>query len=235
MAKGTTIDGCVYLMRHGCTVLDLERRSDGWLDLPLSNDGQLSVIPAQQYLKAIPLSCIYAPSLKRTQETASIVASGNVSEPDVETSDAAKTWNLGTLAGVRKRYGHPAVQRLMGNPTEAPLGGESYADFKKRFMPWFKKRMAGAKSGGPILVVCSGSNLRCIGKELFGDTSALDMDEGGLAVLRLSGGAWHPEIIFGAKDEGPELPGQALGDYAAATAGGKSAIDDALDFGRPMS
>lgn len=194
----SSIQATVYLVRHGRTALDVQHRSDGWLDLPLSDKGQLSLIEAQQHLKTIPIACIYTPDLKRTHETAKIIKSGTLSDPKIETADQAKTWNLGVLAGTPKETGKPKVELLLQNPDEAPLGGESYNEFTGRFLPWFNKVTAKVKK--PILIVCSGSNLRCIGMRLLGDYEAIDLDEGGLAALHRSGGAWHAEIIFG--DEG---------------------------------
>lgn len=218
-----TIRKSVYLMRHGRTALDVAHRSDGWLDMPLSTDGQLSVIPAQQRLKTVPLKTIYTPSLKRTKETAHIVASGTLSEPDVEEADDARTWNLGILAGTRKRYGRPAVRRLIERPDNAPLGGESFNDFQGRFMPWFKRVTA---SDEPILIVCSGSNLRCLGQELLRDADCLDLDEGGLAVLYRTDDGWHEEIFCGAK------PGKSDGRVEdQLTDGAKQAIDEVLERG----
>jgi len=188
--------GCVYLMRHGCTVLDVDKRSDGWLDMPLSDDGRLGVIPAQQALKTVPLKTIYASDLKRVQETAELVKSGTVADPNIVTADAARTWNLGVIAGTRKRYGRPEVQRLIDNPSEAPLGGESFSDYKDRFWPWFEDKIDKATRLKPILYVGSGSNMRLIGKELFGDADKLDLDEGGLACLHRVGDKWHCEILL---------------------------------------
>lgn len=226
-----TIDGCVYLMRHGCTALDTEHRSDGWLDMPLSAEGQLSVIPAQQCLKTEPIACIYAPDLKRTMETAHLVASGTLSKPRVEEANDSKTWNLGVLAGTHKRYGRPAVKRLIANPDDSPLGGESFNTFKNRFLPWFHAQLDEAiKSGEPILIVCSGSNLRLVGQELFNDADSLDLDEGGLVALYHSDGAWHEEVLIGAKDAG-----RAGGKHADMADGAKAAMDDALDDGRISS
>ena len=226
MIKPVKVDACLYLMRHGCTALDAEHRSDGWLDMSLSPEGQLSVIPAQQYLKAIPLYSIYAPTLKRTMETAEIIASSNLGNPDIEKSDKAKTWNLGTLAGTRKDYGRPAVMRLVANPNKVPLGGESYNTFTKRFLPWFKARLAEAlENDDPCLIVFSGSNLRCAGKYLFDDEDCLDMDEGGLAVLRHSGGSWHDEILLGGKGD----EGHVDSDYSEAQEGAVKVLDRALN------
>lgn len=200
-ATSNEIQGSVYLLRHGRTALDVQHRSDGWLDLPLSDKGQLSLIPAQQYLKTIPISCIYAPELKRTHETAKIIASGTLSSPEVEKANEAKTWNLGVLAGTPKEESKPKVQMLMASPSQRPLGGESYDEFTKRFIPWFTDTAAEAVDDGkPILIVCSGSNLRAIGSMLFNNYDLLDLDEGGLAVLHNSDGNWHEEIIFGDED-----------------------------------
>lgn len=198
-------NGAIYLMRHGRTVLDATRRSDGWLDMPLSDDGRLSLIPAQQYLKTVPLACIYCPNLKRTVETAQIVRSGTLSNPDVEVANDARTWNLGILAGTRKRYGRPEVQKLMENPERAPMGGESFNDFRDRFLPWFDEATKDATRAQPVLYVGSGSNLRLLGQSLLGDADAVDLDEGGLACLHYVNGAWHGEVILGADDQSNDI------------------------------
>lgn len=188
----------VYLMRHGKTSMDVLKRSDGWLDLPLSDKGRMGLIPAQQYLKLEPLSKIYAAPLRRTQETAHIIESGVLKHPDIVSAPKAMTWNLGVLAGTPKSESKPKVKQLLANPTEAPMGGESYNAFKKRYMNWFDTRVAQAKrSGKPIMIVCSGSNLRLLGKVLFDDQDVLNLGEGGLVALTQMGGKWHHETVFG--------------------------------------
>ena len=197
--------GAVYLMRHGKTVLDKSRRSDGFLDFPLSDEGRLGLITAQQALKTVPLVCIYCPSLKRTVETAQIVKSGTLSNPDVEVANDARTWNLGILAGMKKRYGRPEVQQLIDDPDRAPMGGESFNDFRDRFLPWFNKATKGATRSKPVLYVGSGSNLRLLGQALLGDKEAVDLDEGGLAELSYSGGRWHANILVGQDEQDGEI------------------------------
>jgi broad specificity phosphatase PhoE len=193
----------IYIMRHGRTAMDVEHRSDGWLDMPLSDDGQLELIDTQQYLKLVPLTKIYTPDLKRTVETAELIKSGVISDPKVVIDDAAKTWNLGILAGTPKKESRPKVKALIANQTAKPLGGESYKDFTGRFMPWFNKRAAEVhKTGSPILIVCSGSNLRCLGGYLLGDEDAVDVDEGGLACLRQSAMGWSGGVIVGGEADG---------------------------------
>ncbi len=192
----------IYVARHGHTVLDADKRSDGFLDFPLSDVGLVSLIPAQQYLKMVPLTKIITADLKRTKQTAELIESGTISDPKLVVSSEARTWNLGVIAGTKKRYGRPEVQRLIDNPSEAPTGGESYDDFKGRFFPWFNKQVASCDC---LLYVGSGSNLRLLGFELLGDMDALDLDEGGLACLYEMDGSWYCNVIMGADDQQDEV------------------------------
>lgn len=199
----------VYVMRHGRTALDTMKRSDGWLDFPLTDDGRRHLIPAQQYLKDIPkpLCCIYSPSLKRNMETAEIIQSGMGVDPaDIVVDDDAKTWNLGKqMVGGKKAPNRPRVKHLMANPDETPEGGESLNDFYARFLKWFN-RILDEKRAGPILLVLSGSCIREISLKLTGDRGKLDIDEGGLLLLRPAGGKWVGSVILGDKHESATDP-----------------------------
>jgi broad specificity phosphatase PhoE len=206
MVDRATSGSKIYLMRHGRTALDMEKRSDGWLDLPLSDEGQRQLIESQQLLKQVPLKKIYTSSLQRVQETAHIVASGTLSKPKVVTNDDIKTWNLGVLAGTRKKYSRPEVKSLMDNPTGSPAGGEPYGEFVKRAIPAFTKIAAEAqKTGSPVLIVCSGSLLRCLGKMFLYNEDAIDLDEGGLACMSpLPYGGYTGEVIHGGEPRDDE-------------------------------
>ena len=197
--------GAIYLMRHGHTVLDNDRRSDGFLDFPLSDEGRLGLMAAQQHLKTVPLKTIVTSNLKRALETAQIIKSGTLSDPQVIPHPDGRTWNLGIIAGTRKRYGRPEVQKLIDNPKRAPMGGESFNDFKDRFLPWFDEQTQDATRAEPVLYVGSGSNLRLLGQVLLGDPDALDLDEGGLAALHNIGGTWNGEVILGEDDTRDEV------------------------------
>ena len=192
----------IFVMRHGKTALDPVHRSDGWIDFPLSADGQISVLPALDYLKCIPITCIYAPTLKRTTETAEIMSSGILSHPTVIPDDGVKTWNLGALAGGHKAYNKPIVRQFMKNTSAAPEGGESRDSFRGRLTP----AMAAIKDkvtngGGPVLIVTSGSVCRELSDEMFGDMDLLDLDEGGLMVLHPAGdGTWTGRVLLAHKD-----------------------------------
>lgn len=195
----------IFVIRHGKTALDPIHRSDGWLDFPLSDVGRTRLITAQQYLKDVPIKHIYAPSLKRTQETAEILQSGMISHPNVISSDESKTWNLGLLAGTPKKPNKPTVQWYMKHPEEKPEGGESRNDFKDRFLSWLSDRKKETvQKGGPILLVLSGSSIREISALLTGDEDTLDLDEGGLLVMRPVKDGWTASVVFGKKNQDDE-------------------------------
>lgn len=197
----------LFIMRHGRTALDPTHRSDGWLDLPLSDDGRVRLLTAQQYLKDIPLTRVYAPSFLRTSESANIISSGNINHPQVVVaSDDAKTWNLGVFAGTQKKPNKPKVAYFMDHPDKSPEGGESYNNFVHRFTPWLESRKREVMEGqGPYLLVLSGSNLREIGMQEEEDREVYDLDEGGLLLgIPSAKGKWDWKVVFGHKDESNE-------------------------------
>lgn len=191
----------LFVMRHGRTALDPTHRSDGWLDFPLSDEGRVRLLKAEQFLNTFPIKAIYAPSLKRTTESAEILGSGILSHPPVIVSDDAKTWNFGVLAGTIKKENRSLIEHFMKHTHEAPEGGESRDSFRNRFLPWLDARKFEVKDEkGPILAVLSGSNIREISFQLFEDEDKLDLDEGGLMVMYPDGDKWSAEVIFGHKD-----------------------------------
>ncbi|MGH6878557.1 MAG: histidine phosphatase family protein [Rhizomicrobium sp.] len=195
---GPVYGHATYVMRHGQTVLDDEKRSDGWLDYPLSDKGRIGLMDAQQFLKLAPIRTVYAPTLRRAEETGHIIASGILNHPKEVVADAAKTWNLGTLIGSKKKPNKPLVHYFMDHPNETPMGGESMQAFCARWIPWLLKTVH--KDNGASLIVTSGSNLRAIGTALYGDTDKFDLDEGGLMVLLPEGNSANGQVIFGHKD-----------------------------------
>jgi broad specificity phosphatase PhoE len=196
----------VYVMRHGRTVLDEEKRSDGWLDYPLSDKGRIDLINTHLYLKNAPITEVWSPSLRRAHETAHIVASGILTHPTVKIAEEARTWNLGDMIGGRKKANKPAVKFYMEHPEETPRHGESMKDFNARWIPWLYKLVRRSEAGeGPFLVVTSGTNLREIGVALLGDKDRFDLDEAGLMVLMPEkNGGITGQVIFGHKDGSEE-------------------------------
>jgi broad specificity phosphatase PhoE len=193
----------VYCMRHGQTALDDLHRSDGWLDLPLDDDGRKNVvITFDDNLKDAGIKKIFASPLRRVKETAEIVKSGLPSEPTIEIKPDIKTWNLGSLAGSRKKPNKKIVKDLLKNPHKSAPDGESYDEFKERFDSAFKDIQDKATKEGPFLVILSGSCCRRLSEKLFDDRNVLDIDESGLFVVyKKSDGAWTAKEIVGSRSD----------------------------------
>lgn len=202
-AKDEKSKAMIYCLRHGQTALDDLHRSDGWLDLPLNDEGRKNIVVVlDRDLKDIPITCIYTPGLRRTDETATIVKSGLASDPTIEELPEIKTWNLGSLAGGPKKPNKKVVKNLLANPTKSAPDGESYDEFKDRFDAEIKRLQDESKKDGPFLVILSGSGCRRISEMLFGDRKDLDMDEAGVFVMYCKNtGEWTAKVISGQRDQ----------------------------------
>jgi broad specificity phosphatase PhoE len=196
-----TPHGVLYVMRHGKTVLDNEKRSDGWLDYPLSDEGRIGIMPSQQFLKQAPIDCVVTCGLRRCEETAHIMASGILNHPTKEINEDSRTWNLGTLIGSRKKPNKPVVKYFMHHPDEVPESGESMNSFRKRFMGVVKDLLKRVRRGENILLVCSGSGIREISRMLAGDTESFDLTESGLLMITPYGKSLQAKVIFGHKND----------------------------------
>ena len=192
----------IWCIRHGQTALDDLHRSDGWLDLPLNDEGRQNIVIAlSKFLKKIPFTTIYAAPLRRTKETAEILKSGIVSDPKVELVEDAKTWNLGSLAGDPKKPNKSVVRDLIRHPSKAAPDGESYNEFMERFDAFLKKQQKEAAKDGPFLDVLSGSACRRISEIIFRDRNELDIDEAGLFVLYVGDdGEWTAKVLDKKRD-----------------------------------
>lgn len=184
----------IYVIRHGSTALDDTNRSDGRLDLPLSDEGRAQVVAALDHLRRIPITCIYAAPQKRTKETAEILQSGIFSEPEIELAKETITWNPGD-AGERKDRNKEMIRYLLAHPKVKPANGESYATFCNRFDKWLDKMKGESASEGPLLLVESGSCNRRISERIFNDRKILNVTEAGLYLLFKDGDDWTASII----------------------------------------
>jgi len=193
----------IFCLRHGQTALDDLHRSDGWLDLPLNDEGRKNVvITLDSSLKDANIKKIFTSPLRRTEETAHIIQSGLPDEPEVKILPALKTWNLGSLAGGPKKPNKKVVKELLANHTKAAPDGESYNEFKDRFDAQMDKLEKQAEKDGPFLLVLSGSNCRRLSERMFDDRNVLDMDESGLFVMYKDGkGKWTAKEIKGLRSD----------------------------------
>ena len=64
----------IYIVRHGESITNLEKRFAGQLDVPLTEKGREQAKLTAEYLRDMPLTAIYSSDLQRAYETAQRIA-----------------------------------------------------------------------------------------------------------------------------------------------------------------
>ena len=64
----------IYIVRHGETQYNVDRRLQGWTDIPLNKNGKQQAKKVADRLKTEPITVIYSSDHKRAKSTASAIA-----------------------------------------------------------------------------------------------------------------------------------------------------------------
>ena len=100
-----------YIFRHGETDYNVNKRMQGWLDIPLNDNGIAQAKALAEKLHDVKFDCIYSSSLSRALGTAKIVSRDTNTK--IITNNELKEWNLGEFSG--------KIVRLTDNPADTPL------------------------------------------------------------------------------------------------------------------
>ena len=138
----------IYLLRHGETLWNAERRYQGLTDLPLSERGRSALRPAELSPKRV-----YVSPLCRAVQTAAILF------PDVEqiAVPGFREMDFGTFEGrTAGEMEHDLAYRawVEGGCTGRCPGGEDWAGFAKRTLTAFDGLMEDAQD--PLVIVAHG-------------------------------------------------------------------------------
>ena len=143
-----------HLLRHGQTEHTPERRFSGRNELPLSLTGRAEAEAAAVRAAGLGIEVIIASPLRRTRETAEIVAAELglpvQFDPDLVELDFGDVEGL-TFDEAREK--HPlAARRFMSDITVAAPGGESIVDVGSR-VSRARRRILSDHAGKTVLVV----------------------------------------------------------------------------------
>ncbi len=164
----------VYLVRHGETKWNKERRFQGVTDVPLSEYGLWQASRLAQRFKDTNLSAIYASDLSRAYDTARIIAEPHGLE--VRVMPEFREMNFGEWEGlsaseISERCGSLYKRWLKDPGAVATPGGESLQSVLTRALQGLQC-LAGLHKDQEILVVTHGAVLMALGCHINGEPFA---------------------------------------------------------------
>lgn len=162
----------VWLVRHGQTAWNKERRYLSRTDQPLTEFGLLRARALGNYLRRWHISAVITSGLSRTRQTAETIVAVQSHRPPSELdkrwaeSDHGR-WEGLTYAEVSARFGAEAAARFTDPWQHAPVGGETLSGVQARVRAAWRD-LVHTHSGGKVLVVAHATPLQLILCDLLG-------------------------------------------------------------------
>jgi broad specificity phosphatase PhoE len=160
----------LLLVRHGATTLSAEDRFAGATDIPLSDEGRSQAAALAERLRDDPIDAIYCSPMRRTLETASIVADPHgltpVSRPALREIDHGH-WEGLTRQEVESQFKEEYARWEQDPFSSAPSGGECGVDVMARALP-VVRAIVEAHHGQQVVVVSHKATIRLIISSLLG-------------------------------------------------------------------
>jgi 2,3-bisphosphoglycerate-dependent phosphoglycerate mutase len=162
-------NGTLILVRHGQSQWNLENRFTGWVDIPLTVEGENEARRAGELLKGYRFDKGFTSALKRAQETLRIIleVTGQTDLP-IERDQALNERHYGDLQGLNKaetaaKFGDEQVHIWRRSYDVQPPNGESLKDTRARVMPYYDAHIRPlVLAGESILIVAHGNSLRSL-------------------------------------------------------------------------
>jgi alpha-ribazole phosphatase len=178
----------VYLVRHGETQWNRERRVMGQLDIPLNDIGREQVRRTAELLAKEEFSAIYCSDLSRAVETAQIIATPH--KLDVITVPELREARYGLWEGlawqeVLERFPEEYEMRRTDPENFRPSGGESRKELYERASQIFS-RLVARHSKQKIVLVTHGGTIRAILRYVLGlgpGNGHLAVDNCGITII----------------------------------------------------
>ena len=154
--NGSTI---VCVARHGETDWNTAGILQGWLDVPINEQGRRQAHELAESFADAGFSCVYSSPLSRSLETAEIIT-GRLRLPSPLRHDGLKERNFGAIQGIPKAElaeTNPVLlqQILRRNPACSFEQGESMDDFANRVLDALR-HIAEHHSGRRVLAITHG-------------------------------------------------------------------------------
>ena len=153
----------IYLIRHGQTDYNAQKRHTGWRDIPLNESGLAEAAALKKCFENIHLDRVVSSPLQRAAQTAGIVAPALTAE----TKEWLREIDTGRWTGLT----YPEVKEAF--PEECAAyekdwyhsvcgGGESYADVERRVNEGLRQLLESLRPEEAVLIVSHGAVMRLL-------------------------------------------------------------------------
>lgn len=162
----------LVLIRHGQSIWNLQNRFTGWVDVPLSEQGEDEARLAGELLAGLTFDVAYTSALRRAQHTLDIIQATRGWTLPVIRDGALNERMYGDLQGLDKDetraiHGDEQVRIWRRSFDIAPPNGESLKDTAARTLPFFERCIMGdVRKDRNVLVVAHGNSNRSIVMQL---------------------------------------------------------------------
>lgn len=150
----------LYLVRHGETPGNQERRYIGWEDPPLAATGEAQAAALAQNLKNVPITAVYSSDLRRAVHTAEILAAPYGLA--VQIDPRLREINFGDWSGLTydeiAALAPEQLQRWVADPvSNPPPRGETLAQLTERVLQALPQEDGAlvVTHGGPLRAIVS--------------------------------------------------------------------------------
>ncbi len=185
----------LFLVRHGQSVWNDEKRIQGQQDIPLGDEGRKQAIALGERLKGRQFQACFSSPLKRATETAELIlkASGNsipiITLPELMERNFGD-WEGKSIDDLQLLFLNDFSQWLAAHQIPAPPNGESMDELMKRVERGLDQILA-VKEGNVLVVGHSGSIKAaiCIFFRLpLSSFVRMRIDNAGLTILEIEDG-----------------------------------------------
>ena len=157
----------VYLVRHGATDWNIDKRAQGTADIPLAEAGRLQAIHTANELEAFDVEAVYSSDLQRARDTALAIAARHglevIEDPDFREIDQGE-WTGLPVEEIKRRW--PDMWGPARHYNTRP-GGESPQQVRARALEGLR-RVIDAHRDGAVVIVSHGGTIRWLSAEVLG-------------------------------------------------------------------
>lgn len=158
----------LVLIRHGQSLWNLENRFTGWVDVPLTPQGEAEAAAAAEKIRHLSFDVAYTSALTRAQRTLAIILETNGWQIPIIRDQALNERHYGDLQGLNKadtaaKYGDDQVKIWRRSYDVPPPNGEALKNTAERTLPFYERAILGdIRQGKNVLVVAHGNSNRSI-------------------------------------------------------------------------